>query len=134
MRPPLWQHVYLATNGEAHPKPLKRLIEQRPLAALQGKEEEGHGCEKGVGQRRVEAIEEEVVAAVRGIGRRLGVIEVGLDAGGDPGIAAFAGSPLIQHAGVKGAEVPPHQQGEHPFDGRVILVGFDDREQGVSAG
>ena len=134
MRPPLRQHVHLAANGEAHPKPLQRLIEQRPLASLQGKEEEGHGRQEDVGQRRVEAVEGEVVAAVWGIGRPFGLIEVGLDSGGDPGVASFAGSPVIEHAVAKGAEVPPHQQGEHPFDGREILVGLDDCEQGVSAG
>ncbi len=35
MRPPLRQHVQFAANGEAHPNPLQRLIEQRTLAAFQ---------------------------------------------------------------------------------------------------
>ena len=71
MRPPLRQHVQLAADGEARPKPLQRLIEERPLAAFQRKEEQGHGRHEGVGQRRVEAVEEEVIAAVGGIGRAL---------------------------------------------------------------
>ena len=115
-------------------KPLQRLIEQRPLAAFQSEEEQGHGRKKGVGQRGVETVEEEVVAAVGRICRGLGLIEVGLDGGGDPGIAAFAGSPVVETLSAKSAEVSPHQLGERPLDRREILVGFDDREQRVGAG
>ena len=131
MRPPLRQHVQFAADGEVHLKPLQGLIEQRSLAPIQSQKKQGHGREEGVGQRCVETVKEEVSAAIDRIGGTLDLIEMALDGRSDPGIATFACSAIVEHAGAKGCEVPPHQLCEDAFDRREILVGFNDRKQGV---
>ena len=76
-----------------------------------------HRRHEGVGERDVETVEEEVVAVVVRGGDGFGLIETGLDGRGDPGVAAFAGGAVVEDAGAKSAEVPPHQLGKHPFEG-----------------
>ena len=103
-------------------------------SAFQPEKKQRHSRHKGVGQRRVEAVEEEASAVVDGIGRALGLIEIGLDGGGDPGIAAFARNAIVEDTGAKIPETPPHQLREHTFDQREIFVGFDDCKQRVGTG
>lgn len=66
-------------------------------------------------------------ALTHGIARRFGLVEVGLNAGGNSGVAAFARRPIVEHVDAKCAEVSLHQHSERPFgpfDGREVLVSF----------
>ncbi len=133
MRPPLRQHVHLAADREAGAKPFKRLVDQRPLAPFESEQEERHGGHEGVGERDIEAVEKEVVALLGRGGGGFGLIELGLDARGDPRVAALAGSAIVEDAGAQGAEIAAHQLREGPLDGRKVVLGLDDGEQRIGA-
>ena len=100
----------------------KRLVDKRPLAPFEGEQEERHGGHEGVGQRDIEAVEKEVVAIIGRGGGGFGLIELGLDASGDPCVAALAGSPIVEDAGAQGTEIAAHQLREGTLDGRKVLA------------
>ena len=133
MRPPLRQHVHLAADREVDAEPFQRLLDKRLLAPFEGEQEERHGGHEGVGQRYIEPVEEEVVAILGRGDDGVGLIEPGLDASGDPCVATLAGGPIVENVGAESAEIAAHQLREGTLDGRKVLVGLDDCEEGIGA-
>lgn len=130
VRPPLRQHIQLAAYRKASAEPLDRLGDQGTLVALHRLHEQGHRRHECVGQRRVEAVEQELVALAFAVAS---AVHGGLDGMCDVLVAAFSGGPVVEHGAAETAEVAPHEQGEQPLRRREVLVGLDDREQGVCA-
>jgi len=108
VRPPLRQHIQLATNGKTRPKAFQRLIEQRSLAAFQRKKEQRHRCHESIGKRSVEAVEEEVAAVIDALSNVLCLIKISLDGRSNSSVAAFVRSPIIKDACTQRPQVPPH--------------------------
>ena len=73
------------------------------------------GVVGGSGEDRDQAAADRAeLIAINKILVALDLIEIGLNGGYDPGIAAFARGPVVEDAGAKSREIPPHQLRELP--------------------